>query len=422
MANTNQKWFEEAKYGLFIHWGIYAVLAGEWKDSKTGKITRTDRVAEWIENNLNIDREEYRKLKEEFYPDKFDAEEFVKRAKEQWGVKYIVFTSKHHDGFAMYDSKVSDFNVAKATGRDLLKELSDACKKYEIRLGVYYSQAQDWDDDRAYKKAINDKNEWKEEFRIYFDEKCKPQIKELLENYDNISLIWFDTPMGMTEEEANELRAFVKDIKPECIISGRIGHHKGDYMTSGDNFIPRLPYDGDWEVPATVNDTWGYHKYDTNWKNPDDIISLLLKIVSKGGNYLLNVGPKADGSVPEKCVEVMNKVGKYVTDNAEAIYGAKTVGIYPYEIPGIEFTRREYKLYVHVLSPRIRVELLNVGNKLKGAYLVSTGEKMECQSLVVSEGNSMIEVIIPEKMHQEKNYCICLELEEEMPVFEPIQD
>ena len=392
MADTKQQWYKDAKYGLFIHWGLYSILAGEWKDPKTGEVTKTDRIAEWIENNLNIDKEDYRKLKDEFHPDKFDADMFVKRAKEQWGVKYIVLTSKHHEGFAMYDSKVSDFNVVKAAGRDILRELSDACKKYDMTMGIYYSQAQDWDDDNAYKKDYEDKNEWKPEFRTYFDEKCKPQLKELLENYDNISLIWFDTPMGMTADEAQELRDWVKGIKPDCIISGRIGHQKGDYMTTGDNFIPRLPYDGDWEVPATVNDTWGYNKYDTNWKNPDDILNLLLKIVGRGGNYLLNVGPMADGTVPEACVEVMNEVGKYVTENAEAIYGTKNVGIYPYEIPSIEFTKRPHKLYVHVLAPRYRVELLNIGNQLKGAYVVSTGEKLPCRALKCCEGNSMIEV------------------------------
>lgn len=209
MADTKQQWYKDAKYGLFIHWGLYSILAGEWKDPKTGEVTKTDRIAEWIENNLNIDKEDYRKLKDEFHPDKFDADMFVKRAKEQWGVKYIVLTSKHHEGFAMYDSKVSDFNVVKAAGRDILRELSDACKKYDMTMGIYYSQAQDWDDDNAYKKDYEDKNEWKPEFRTYFDEKCKPQLKELLENYDNISLIWFDTPMGMTADEAQELRDWV---------------------------------------------------------------------------------------------------------------------------------------------------------------------------------------------------------------------
>lgn len=159
MADTKQQWYKDAKYGLFIHWGLYSILAGEWKDPKTGEVTKTDRIAEWIENNLNIDKEDYRKLKDEFHPDKFDADMFVKRAKEQWGVKYIVLTSKHHEGFAMYDSKVSDFNVVKAAGRDILRELSDACKKYDMTMGIYYSQAQDWDDDNAYKK---DYPEWKE--------------------------------------------------------------------------------------------------------------------------------------------------------------------------------------------------------------------------------------------------------------------
>ena len=121
MADTKQQWYKDAKYGLFIHWGLYSILAGEWKDPKTGEVTKTDRIAEWIENHLNIDKEDYRKLKDEFHPDKFDADMFVKRAKEQWGVKYIVLTSKHHEGFAMYDSKVSDFNVKKATGRDILR-------------------------------------------------------------------------------------------------------------------------------------------------------------------------------------------------------------------------------------------------------------------------------------------------------------
>lgn len=422
MADTHQKWFKDAKYGLFIHWGLYSILAGEWKDPKTGEVTQTDRIAEWIENHLNIPKEEYRKLTETFRPDRFDADAFVKRAKEQWGMKYIVLTSKHHEGFAMYDSKVSDFNVAKAAGRDILRELSDACKKYEITLGIYYSQAQDWDDDRAYKKTPGDENQWKPEFRAYFEEKCKPQVKELLENYDNISLIWFDTPVGMSEAESQELRDFVKGIKPDCVISGRIGHQKGDYMTTGDNFIPRLPYEGDWEVPATVNSTWGYNKYDTKWKTPDEILPLLLKIISKGGNYLLNVGPMADGTVPAECVDVLNAVGAYVTENAEAIYGTKTVGIYPYEIPGIEFTRKAHKLYVHVLSPRIRIELLNVANQLNGAYLVSTGERLNYTTGKVCEGDSMVEVELPKKLHEAKNYCVCLELKEEEPIFEPIRD
>ncbi|HJB28565.1 MAG TPA: alpha-L-fucosidase [Candidatus Blautia faecavium] len=230
--------------------------------------------------------------------------------------------------------------------------------------------------------------------------------------------------MGITVDQTQELIDLVKSIQPDCLLSGRTGNHMGDYMTTGDNFIPRLPYDGYdgyWEIPATVNDTWGYNKYDTNWKSADHIISLLLKIVSRGGNYLLNVGPTADGVVPEACVEILNKVGKYVTENSEAIYGTKIVPIYPYEIPGIEFTRREHKLYVHVLSPRIRIELLNVGNQLKGAYIVSSKQQLEYRVLRSCEGDGMIEVDIPKELHEAKNYCVCLELVEEDPIFESIK-
>jgi alpha-L-fucosidase len=393
---------------------LYCILAGEYQGVKT------DRIAEWIENHLDIPVEEYEKLAEQFHPTKFDADALVKRAKEQWGMKYIVLTAKHHEGFAMYDSAVSDFNVVKATpyGRDVLKDLQLACEKYDMRMGFYYSQAQDWDDPNGY-MALKDNSG--KDFQKYFDEKCKPQVKELLENYGKISLIWFDTPMGITVEQTQELIDLVKSIQPDCLLSGRTGNHMGDYMTTGDNFIPRLPYDGDWEIPATVNGTWGYNKFDTNWKTADEILQLLLKIVSRGGNYLLNVGPDADGVVPPACVEVLDEVGKYVTENAEAIYGTKPVGIYPYEIPGIELTRKDHKLYVHVLSPRIRIELINVGNQLTGAYLVSNHQPLEYCTSITCEGDGMAEVALPEELHDKKNYCVCMELAEKEPIFESIK-
>ena len=176
MKTKNQEWFKDAKYGLFIHWGLYSILAGEYKGQKT------DRIAEWIENFLDIPVEEYEKLAEQFNPTQFDADAFVKRAKEQWGMQYIVLTAKHHEGFAMYDSKVSDFNVVKATpyGKDILKQLQLACEKYGVRMGFYYSQAQDWDDPPGF---MQHRDNSKKDFQIYLVEKCKPQVKELLDNY-----------------------------------------------------------------------------------------------------------------------------------------------------------------------------------------------------------------------------------------------
>ncbi len=414
MHDTKQQWFKDAKFGLFIHWGLYAVLAGEYK----GK--RTERIAEWIMNDLDIPVEEYRKLVGQFCPSKFDADALVKRAKEQWGMRYIVFTAKHHEGFAMYDSKVSDYNVVKETpyGQDIVRQLRKACDKYGMRLGFYYSQAQDWNDPDGY---MYGKDNSRKNYRAYLERICFPQVRELLTEYGEISIMWFDTPMGTTPEESRELYELVKSLQPNCIISGRIGNDMGEYLTTGDNFIPSLPYEGDWEVPATLNDTWGYNQYDHNWKSPEEIIRLLVKINSRGGNYLLNIGPKASGEIPEESIAILDEVGAYVNANGEGIFGTKHVGIYTYDLDWGMFTRKDYKLYVHVFKPRIRLEFLNIGNKVTGAYLVSDKSELEYETCITCDGFRMIEVKVPKEYHGRKNYCICLETEEAEPMYQPIE-
>ncbi len=413
MKDTKQQWFKDAKFGLFIHWGLYSILAGEYKGKKT------DRIAEWIMNYLNIPVEEYEKLALEFNPVEFNAEAIVKKAKE-WGMRYIVFTAKHHEGFAMYHSRCSSYNVVDATpfGRDILKELQLACEKYDMKLGLYYSQAQDWHDPDGFqfRKDNSQKN-----YQAYLDRKCMPQLREILTNYGKIALIWFDTPMDTTMEQGQAMIDLVKSIQPDCIISGRIGNEMGEYMTTGDNFIPRLPYEGDWELPATLNDTWGFNKYDHNWKNPDDIIRLLLKINSRGGNYLLNIGPDSLGRVPEESIRVLDTVGQYVRENAEAIFDTSRVDIYAYELEWAQFTRKDHKLFVHMLQPKVRIELMNVGNRVKRGYLLKDGTELEVKNLLACEGDAMIEVELPEYLQNQKNYCICLETEEKEPVFEPIK-
>jgi len=177
-----------------------------------------------------------------------------------------------------------------------------------MKMGLYYSQAQDWDDPNGY---VARKDNSQKNFRAYLDQKCLPQIKELLTQYGDIALLWFDTPMETTEEESREIVETVKKLQPDCIVSGRIGNGLGEYMTTGDNFIPAVPFEGDWEVPATLNDTWGYSKFDHAWKNSQKLIRILLKINARGGNYLLNIGPKADGSIPGESVEILDQVGGY---------------------------------------------------------------------------------------------------------------
>lgn len=412
MKDTKSKWFKEAKFGLFIHWGLYSILAGEYKGKKT------NRIAEWIMNDLDIPVSEYEKLADKFNPINFSAKNIVNLAKRN-GMKYIVFTSKHHEGFAMYNSEVSDYNIVKATPfkRDVLKELSDECAREGIKLGLYYSQAQDWHDKNGY---IFRKDNSKKDFELYFRNKCLPQIKELLTNYENISLLWFDTPMDMTKEQSEEIISLVKSIQKDCIVSGRIGNNLGEYMTTGDNFIPKFPYNGDWELPATLNNTWGYNKDDNNWKSFDELLRILLKVNARGGNYLLNIGPKADGTVPEKSVEILDELGEYVNTNKEAIFGTKPVLNYPYEPDNAEITTKDNKLYVHILNKRIRVELINIANKVNEVKVLGFDKKLEFTTGLTCEGVHFIEIEIPEEYRQKAYYCIEIDIEEKEPVFEEI--
>ena len=413
MKDTGQKWFKEAKYGLFIHWGLYALLAGEYNGRKT------EGLSEWIMNDMQIPVSEYEKLAERFDPSSFDADSLVKRAKE-WGMKYIVFTSKHHEGFAMYHSACDPYNSVDAAPcrRDFLKELQLACEKYDMRLGLYYSQAQDWHDPDG---LFGYRENSYEHYQDYLDRKVMPQLRELLTGYGRISILWFDTPMGTTYEQSRAMVDLVKKLQPECIISGRIGNGLGDYMTTGDNFIPRLPYEGDWEVPATLNDTWGYSRHDTNWKNPEEIIRLLVKINSCGGNYLLNVGPDASGKVPEESIRILDRVGDYLKKNAEAIYGTDRMPLYPYILTYGELTCRKHRLYVHVFHRIHTVELLNVDNRIRRAWLLETGQELKFFTARTCEGDGLVRVWLPEEYQAKTFYCIGLELEEEMPVFHPIQ-
>ena len=412
--------FEDEKYGLFIHWGIYTVPAGEYKGRKM------NANAEWIMNAFNIPKEEYEAYAEQFAPFDFDADRIVRTAKEDWGMHYIVFTSKHHDGFAMYDSAVSDYNVVKRSPlhRDFLKELSEACRKYDMPLGLYYSQAQDWNDENGYRTdpfgTLHEEDNAGRDFSSYLDTKAIPQIRELLTNYGPVALLWCDVPMGSRPEDSRRIVDTVKSLQPDCLISGRIGNHLGDYMSTGDNFIPAQPYPGRWEVPATVNNTWGFSRSDTAWKTPDSIIELLMKIVSRGGNYLLNIGPDCMGNVPAACAAVLSSVGKFVKENGEAIFGTRSVPAYPYDLPYLIMTGRDFRLYLTLLKPVDTVDLLNFGSKVDRAYLLRDGRALKYKQIIVCETDRLLSVSLPDDLKKECLYTICLELKDRRPVFNPI--
>ncbi len=326
-TKENPDWFKDAKFGMFIHWGPYSRLAGEWN----GKQIEVGKQAEWIMKDLAIPVNTYRELAHKINPVRFDAHEWVRLAKTT-GMKYIVITAKHHDGFAMYKSNVSSYNIVDWTQfkRDPLKELSLACAEEGIKFCFYYSQREDWDHPGGYGNNWDYDNDWgddfynHEKFDKYLEEKAKPQLRELLTNYGPIGLVWFDRGL-YTEEQGKEFVKLVKKLQPATLINGRIGNYGqellGDYQSMGDNGMPPGGLNEYWESAQTLNMTWGYSKFDTLWKSPETVIRNLVEIVSRGGNYLLNIGPEGNGEIPAATVEIFRKVGPWVERNAEGIYG-----------------------------------------------------------------------------------------------------
>jgi alpha-L-fucosidase len=312
-------WFRHDKFGLFIHWGLYAIPAGYWKGE------RSPGIGEWIMNRMKIPAAEYAQLATQFNPVRFDAEAWAQLA-EDAGMKYVVITSKHHDGFALFQSAASPYNVADATPfkRDVIKELAAACARHGLRFGVYYSQSQDWHEPggtgNSWDFPSNEEKDRSGAYDAYLDNKVEPQLRELLTHYGPLCLIWFDTPQMMTGDRPKRLTDIVRSLQPATLIDGRLGQ-VGDYRSTGDNVIPAKAADDAWEVPATLNHTWGFRSDDHNWKSPGELVFKLVDIVSKGGNYLLNVGPQADGVIPQPSQDNLREVGKWLKANGDAIYG-----------------------------------------------------------------------------------------------------
>ena len=332
---NNIQWFKEAKYGMMAHWGLYSLLAGEYRDQ------RVKTYAEWIQSYAAIPNAEYELLARSFNPVYFNADEWIKLAKDA-GMKYFVFTSKHHDGFAMFHSKADKYNVVDATpfGRDVVAELAEACYKHGLKFGLYYSQELDWhhphgggyDQPSTSCAGVSWDNSWdypdrsKKDFSICFEEKIKPQVTELLQNYGDLCLMWFDVPHTISKEQSLELNQLVKTLQPDCLINSRIGNGAYDYVSLGDNEYPEempreslkdvdmndthgfkySPY-GLYETAGTLNGSWSFKYYDQNWITPEQVIARREKLNSLGINYPLNVGPDGLGRIPSFSKEILLK-------------------------------------------------------------------------------------------------------------------
>jgi alpha-L-fucosidase len=417
LRDNRMQWWRDARFGMFIHWGVYSVPAGTYKGQ------RINRIGEWIMNRGKIPVAEYQQFAKEFNPVNYDPDAWVKMAKDA-GMKYIVITAKHHDGFAMFKSNASNWNIVDATpyGKDVLKALAAACKKYGIRLGFYYSQAQDWNNPGgaaarkpasegwanpdsakidAYTAAHNGHWDPAQETKTmsqYIDDVAVPQVKELLTNYGDVAVLWWDTPTNMTDESAAKLNALLS-LQPMIITNDRLKrpNYPGDYKTPEQRIPDLKELDGkDWETCMTMNETWGYKSYANNWKSTETLVRNLIDIASKGGNYLLNVGPKPDGTFPQESIDLLKGIGAWMKINSEAIYNTKANPLAPVtwgRITSKESTRGTI-LYLSVFDwPKDgKLTVPGLKNKVFSANLLANGESVK----IKSKGGDLV-IKLPEK-------------------------
>lgn len=334
LSSESIQWFRDDKLGLFLHWGLYSETAGDWNGRKA-------KGGEHFMMHERIPLKEYAEIAKDFNPVDYDAEQWVKAAKYA-GLKYIVITTKHHDGFAMYDSECSDYDIVDRTpfGKDPMKDLANACHKEGIKLGFYYSLGRDWEDPDVptnWPTKGGRSNTWDypdedaKNLSAYLERKVKPQLRELLTNYGKVDILWFDTPEMVTEQQSKEIRELIFSLQPECLVNDRIGNGMGDFATVEQKLTDEINREP-WEANLKMGDNWGYNRYDTLYASPDMIVRYMADIVSKGGNMLLNIGPDNKGKFPKVSEPIMKSLHQWLKKNGEAIYASK-----PWRVCGENF-------------------------------------------------------------------------------------
>lgn len=410
--DTKMEWWRDARFGMFIHFGVYAQFGGVYRGHE-----QIVKNGEWLMNRMKVPVQEYRDTAKHFNPAKYNAEAWVQMAKNA-GMKYIVITAKHHDGFALFNTKASDWNIIQASpyGKDIIKPLADACKKYGLKLGIYYSQSQDWvnpgavtgrrvmkqgwlnpDSAKIDAYTLAHKGSWDpaqqtKTFDDYFNNVAYPQVKELLSNYGDIAVLWWDTPGGLSNEQGKKMNDMVKSLQPGIITNDRLGGgYSGDFKTP-EQKIPNLAdLDGkDWETCMTMNRTWGYRTSDHEWKSSKELIQKLADIASKGGNFLLNIGPKPDGTFPQESIDRLKEMGEWTKKYGVAFYGsqANPVGDVDWGRITAKDDKKGTTLYLSVFNwpDNGKLKLAGLTNKALTAQLLSDHAKL---TLTQSEDGSL---------------------------------
>ena len=431
-AAARMAWWRDAKFGMFIHWGVYSQAEGAWKG--------TTNHGEWLQFSAKIPLAEYTAFAKTFNPTAFDADRWARTAKDA-GMKYMVVTAKHHDGFAMYDSPSSTHDVVdgSAFGRDPLKELAAACHEHGIKFCVYYSLGRDWEDPDVptggrgkapagfRSNLIDFPDESKKDFSKYFERKVKPQVRELMTQYGPIGVMWFDTYGLITRAQSQELHDLIRELQPDCIINNRIGHGLGDYGTP-EQKIPSGPDAKPWETCMTISTRyWGFNRANGAWRSSETLVRNLIDITSKGGNYLLNVGPMAKGDFPPECDDRLAQMGAWLRVNGEAVYGCgptpfgAEVGAYsdtevdkkgkPAFIAQWDWraTTRPGRLYLHVFNWQNVLSFPAVQQEITRAYLLSDPAQTPIQFEQSAVG---VTITLPGQAPDPIASVVCLELAE----------
>jgi len=374
-TNARARWFTDARFGMFIHWGVYSGAEGIWK----GERHRDDNnYAEWILYRNRIARDEYLTLLDRFDWASIDPEQWVLLAKRS-GMKYVTLTAKHHDGFALWDSEASHYDVGDYTDpkRDIVRELADACRKHGLKLGLYYSHWVDWEHAYGWDHTREIRGITAQEYDQYWQEKVVPQLRELLTNYGEIGLLWFDmwkhhSETVVTRDQLLQIKKLIRDLQPNCLVNSRLGlsveeDRDVDFQTLGDNQLGSHKRDFPWQSPATVAHSWGFHALDSEWKSTTTLLKSLINNVSLNGNFMLNIGPRANGQVPFEISQRMLEMGRWLAVNGDSIYGAQAFDLRKDQHDWGKMTRKATaagdRLFLHVFNWPLNRELFVTGVK-----------------------------------------------------------